>query len=197
MTDLLRGEMGFRGLAVTDALLMEGVRGGRSEGEAALRALEAGCDALLCPHDVEGVLDTVAGVEAGEALARIAAAAEPLPDPLAAAAAASVRHSGACAVGRGPHEPLVLDLDRRGAGEAVKKALGGLAVPAVAIVRSDRAWGGALELPREARDAVARAALLILLGPPRLLEGLAPRAWIQAPGHDPLTLAAVVRRIRG
>jgi beta-glucosidase-like glycosyl hydrolase len=195
MTDLLRGEMGFSGLVVTDALLMEGVRGGRSEAEAARLALEAGCDALLCPHDVEAVLDAVAGADAGEALARIAAAAEPLPDPLAAAAEASIRVGGAWPVGRGPHEPRVFDLDRRGAGEAVKGALPCLAVPAVAIVRSDRAWGGALELPREAREAARGAALVILLGPPLLLEGLAPRAWIQAPGHDPLTLAAVARRL--
>jgi len=197
MTDLLRKEMGFQGLAVTDALLMEGVRGGRSEGEAAVLALEAGCDALLVPEDVPGVLKAVEGVDAEAALARVAAASEPLPDPLAAAAEASVECTGPVNVGRGPHEPLVFDLDRRGAGDMARRAIGGLKVPAVLILRSDRAWGGALELPPDAREAAAKARLVILLGPKLLLEGLGPRACVSAPGHDPLTLLAVARRVRG
>ncbi len=197
MTDLLRGEMGFRGLVVTDALLMEGVKGGRSEGEAALLALEAGCDVLLVPSDVEGVLAAVEGAEAEESLERLKVAAEPLPDPLAAAAEASVESHGPVELGRGPHAPLVFDLDRRGAGEAAARAIGGLAASAVLILRSDRAWGGALELPAGAREAASCARLVILLGPKVLLEGLAPRAWVRAPGFDPLTLAAVARRVRG
>jgi len=182
---------------VTDALLMEGVRGGRSEGEAALLALEAGCDALLVPQDVEGVLNAVEGARAEQALARMEEAARPLPDPLAAAAEASVTYAGPLPVGAGPHEAVVFDLDRRGAGDAAGRAIGGLGVPAVLILRSDRAWGGALELPREAREAAANARLVILLGPKLLLEGLAPRAFVHAPGFDPLTLAAVARRVRG
>jgi len=197
MTDLLRKEMGFSGLAVTDALLMEGVKGGRSEGEAALLALAAGCDALLVPSDVEGVLAAVEEADADDALVRMAAAAEPLPDPLAAAAEASVTHAGPLPVGPGPHAPSVFDLDRRGAGEAAARAIGGLSAPAVLILRSDRAWGGALELPADARAAAAAARLVILLGPEVLLEGLSPAAWVRAPGHDPLTLAAVARRVRG
>jgi beta-glucosidase-like glycosyl hydrolase len=197
MTDLLRKEMGFPGLAVTDALLMEGVRGGRSEGEAALLSLEAGCDALLVPSDVEAVLAAVERADAAAALARMAAAAEPLPDPLAAAAEASVVSVGDVRVGPGPHAPEVFDLDRRGAGEAAARAIGGLAVPAVLIRRSDRAWGGALELPAAARHAGAAARLVILLGPKLLLDGFSPRAWVQAPGHDPLTVLSVARRVRG
>jgi beta-glucosidase-like glycosyl hydrolase len=197
MTDLLRKEMAFSGLAVTDALLMEGVRGGRSEGEAALLALEAGCDALLVPSDVEAVLAAAERADADEALARMAATAEPLPDPLAAAAAASVACEGEVRVGPGPCAPTVFDLDRRGAGESAARAIGGLSAPSVLILRSDRAWGGALELPREAREAAERARLVILLGPGLLLEGLSPRAHVQAPGHDPLTVEAVARRVRG
>ena len=51
LTDLLRGEMGFSGLVVTDALIMEGVLGG-GEAEAVVRALHAGCDCLLYPSDL-------------------------------------------------------------------------------------------------------------------------------------------------
>jgi beta-glucosidase len=51
LTDLLRGEMGFSGLVVTDALIMEGVLGG-GEAEAVVRALHAGCDCLLYLTDL-------------------------------------------------------------------------------------------------------------------------------------------------
>ncbi|WP_426246845.1 glycoside hydrolase family 3 protein [Nocardioides sp. LHG3406-4] len=48
---LLRDELGFDGLAVTDALDMAGVRAGRSPAEIAVRALRAGNDVLLMPSD--------------------------------------------------------------------------------------------------------------------------------------------------
>lgn len=46
MTDLLRGELGFEGLAVTDGLEMRGLTDGKDVSEAAVLALAAGCDAL-------------------------------------------------------------------------------------------------------------------------------------------------------
>jgi beta-glucosidase-like glycosyl hydrolase len=51
LTGLLRDELGFSGLVVTDALIMEGVLGG-GEAEAVVRALQAGCDCLLYPSDL-------------------------------------------------------------------------------------------------------------------------------------------------
>jgi beta-glucosidase-like glycosyl hydrolase len=51
LTELLRNELAFSGLVVTDALIMEGVLGG-GEAEAVVRALYAGCDCLLYPTDV-------------------------------------------------------------------------------------------------------------------------------------------------
>jgi beta-glucosidase-like glycosyl hydrolase len=193
ITDLLREELGFAGLVVTDALLMKGVLAGRSEAEAAVLALEAGCDALLCPADPEAVLEAIAGVEADASLERMATAARPLPDPLAAAAAASVTSGGTLPVGPGPHPPEVCDLD--GGGESPFPD--GLAVPTLVILRSDRAWGGPLELPAEVAERARRAGLVILLGPRVLLEGLEPSAWIHAPGRDPYTLAEVARRAYG
>jgi hypothetical protein len=53
LTRLLREELQFTGLVVTDALIMEGVLGG-GESEAVVRALDAGCDCLLYPSDVAG-----------------------------------------------------------------------------------------------------------------------------------------------
>ncbi|MGH7650420.1 MAG: glycoside hydrolase family 3 N-terminal domain-containing protein [Gemmatimonadaceae bacterium] len=51
LTDLLRNDMGFTGLVVTDALIMEGVLGG-GEADAVVRAVDAGCDCLLYPTNV-------------------------------------------------------------------------------------------------------------------------------------------------
>ena len=66
LTDLLRNQMGFKGLVVTDALEMGGIAKGFSSGEAAVRALEAGADALLMPSDPEAAIRAVvAAVESG------------------------------------------------------------------------------------------------------------------------------------
>ena len=64
LTDLLRKQLGFKGLIVTDALEMGGIAKGFSTGEACVRALEAGADTLLMPTDadvaVKAVMDAVA-----------------------------------------------------------------------------------------------------------------------------------------
>jgi len=59
---LLRGGLGFDGIVVTDAMIMEGVlESGHGEATAAVRAVAAGCDALLYPADVRLVAEAVAG----------------------------------------------------------------------------------------------------------------------------------------
>ena len=66
LTDLLRKEMGFQGLVVTDALDMGGIAKGFGGAEAAVRALEAGADVLLMPLDPEAALKAVvAAVQSG------------------------------------------------------------------------------------------------------------------------------------
>ncbi len=51
LTGLLRNELGFSGLVVTDALEMQAITSSFSQGEAAVRAIEAGADVLLMPTD--------------------------------------------------------------------------------------------------------------------------------------------------
>jgi beta-glucosidase len=51
----LRESLKFDGLIVTDALIMEGFRQQGGEADAAARALDAGCDLLLYPEDLQGV----------------------------------------------------------------------------------------------------------------------------------------------
>jgi beta-N-acetylhexosaminidase len=63
---LLKREMGFEGLVVTDALEMQGVAKQWPSGEAAVRALEAGADVLLMPPDPEAAVNAVvAAVKSG------------------------------------------------------------------------------------------------------------------------------------
>jgi beta-glucosidase-like glycosyl hydrolase/CubicO group peptidase (beta-lactamase class C family) len=52
VSDVLRRELGFRGLIVTDAMEMSGVRAAWT-GEAAVRAVGAGADIILLPPDPE------------------------------------------------------------------------------------------------------------------------------------------------
>ena len=56
---MLRGDMGFRGLVSTDAFNMRGLTSRYTQGDAAIRAIDAGADILLQPEDIPGVLDAV------------------------------------------------------------------------------------------------------------------------------------------
>ena len=67
VTGLLRDSLGFRGLAVTDALSMEGIGQGYDVARSAVLALQAGADILLKPTDPTKAIDAVvAAVERGE-----------------------------------------------------------------------------------------------------------------------------------
>jgi beta-glucosidase len=66
LRDVLREDLFFPGLTVTDALVMEGARHGRTEAQAAVAALRAGCDVLLYPQDADAVLAAIAAAVAGD-----------------------------------------------------------------------------------------------------------------------------------
>lgn len=59
VTDLLRKELGFDGLVVTDGLGMGAVHEGRVAGQVELEAFLAGHDVLLCPVDVSRAIDLI------------------------------------------------------------------------------------------------------------------------------------------
>ena len=59
VTDLLRDEMGFKGLIFTDALNMKGVSSFYKPGEVDLKALLAGNDVLLFAQDVPVAIDLI------------------------------------------------------------------------------------------------------------------------------------------
>jgi len=59
VTDLLKGELGFEGLAFTDAMNMQGVAKYYDPGEADVKALQAGNDMILFPVDVPKAIKQV------------------------------------------------------------------------------------------------------------------------------------------
>ena len=67
MTALLRDSLHFRGVAITDAMTMEGVGKGYGVAESSILAIKAGADILLKPSDPTAAIDAVvAAVERGE-----------------------------------------------------------------------------------------------------------------------------------
>ena len=63
LTDILRGQMGYDGIVVTDAMNMGAVTEQYTSVQAAVKALQAGADLVLMPEDFQeayqGVLDAV------------------------------------------------------------------------------------------------------------------------------------------
>ena len=66
LSGLLRQELGFEGLIVTDALVMEAIRKHYSPGEAAHLAFEAGADLILMPEDADAAIKAIcSGLRSG------------------------------------------------------------------------------------------------------------------------------------
>lgn len=66
VTEILKEELGFTGLVITDSLAMGAITESYTAGEAALAALEAGCDILLMPNGLTEAFDAiVSAVENG------------------------------------------------------------------------------------------------------------------------------------
>lgn len=59
LTDLLRQQMGFPGLIVTDALVMGAITQRYGANEAAVLAVEAGADVLMMPVDPAGAIEAI------------------------------------------------------------------------------------------------------------------------------------------
>jgi len=107
--ELLRGELGFEGLVVTDALGMSGLReagsGAATEGWLAVRALRAGCDLALYPLDLARSVRTVK--QAAEQDPRLRASLDASVERSEARLARLERaaQEGATGPGRGGSEP--------------------------------------------------------------------------------------------
>ena len=59
VTKLLREEMGFDGVVMTDALNMKAVAGQYSNAEVVVKSVKAGVDMLLAPEDLDGAIQAI------------------------------------------------------------------------------------------------------------------------------------------
>ncbi len=59
VNDILRKQLGFAGVVITDSLEMGAVTNDYTAAEAAVNAIEAGCDVLLCPDNFQEAFDAV------------------------------------------------------------------------------------------------------------------------------------------
>ena len=190
LVDLLRGELGFDGLVVTDAIIMEGLTEGGSEATASVDALAAGCDVLLYPQDPEAVIREVEAAVRDGRLPR-----ERVEDACRRLASAAERAGGA------PEGVYGADEDRRWALEAAVRSMRvcrgqpGLPGGPVRIVEIEDDLGGPFPpYPRNAFPAALRAAGVELAedGEPLVVLYSDIRAWKGRPGIS----AAAQARVR-
>lgn len=64
MIEILKKDLGFKGLVITDSMVMKAITNSYSASEAAVMAIEAGIDIILMPQDlgaaINGILDAIA-----------------------------------------------------------------------------------------------------------------------------------------
>ncbi|MDM7954420.1 MAG: glycoside hydrolase family 3 N-terminal domain-containing protein [Cyanobium sp. CZS 25K] len=203
LTGLLREELGFQGLIVTDALVMEAIAGRYGASEAAVLALEAGADLVLMPGDAEGAIDAiVAAVRSGRlSLEQLQTSLERRRLALARCPAdgGASASSPLGSLSNGPSAPdraLALELVQRSLERRGKGSVG--AGPGVNLIRLDNSLGcpflpggaPALALPAAAG---LRACLIDGQGPsPWSGDGEAPLA-LERLGEGPVLLQLFVR----
>lgn len=59
LTDKLRGELGFKGVIITDAMGMKAVSDRYASGESAVMTLQAGADIVLMPENLPEAFEAV------------------------------------------------------------------------------------------------------------------------------------------
>jgi beta-N-acetylhexosaminidase len=135
MVRMLREEMGFTGLIVTDAMEMQGVRAAWT-GEAAVRAVQAGADVILLPPDPEVAVKALVGAVRDGQLseARIDASVRRVLEAKERLGLDKNRRVDIAALGKGVDRP-----------EDVERALE-VARQSVTVVRND---GGVLPLGQD------------------------------------------------
>lgn len=193
--DILRDELGYEGLVVTDAMIMEGVLG-EGEAIAAVRALRAGCDLLLYPTDLDAVADAVQrALDDGEL------------DPARIRASAERRTAHARDAWQGKPDVSKLGEDRAWAEELARRVIhevrGTLQVPLTAVeltVVDDDVGGPYPPPPREpfSSELKARGAAVREAGGSAGDEATAVialfgdiRSWKGRPGYSANSLEAV------
>lgn len=224
--DLLRHELGFDGLVMTDAMDMGGLAAHFDPGEAAVRALEAGNDQVLFSPDTDAAIAAVReAVRSGrlsearidESVARVMRAkrgvkeggliARPLPGELAQRSITLVRDT---------HNLLPLRATRIAAiavsphGDSLDVALHDLQPTAtpddaevlvLLLALRPKSGAGRIFVPEDIQRLArehARKTIAIAFGSPYVLRELGDvSTFVCAWGVQPLLQAAAIRAIRG
>lgn len=58
-TEILREQLGFDGLIVTDSMVMDAITGRFSSGAAAVQAIHAGADLILIPENISDAVNAI------------------------------------------------------------------------------------------------------------------------------------------
>jgi len=191
LDQLLRQEMGFGGLVVTDALVMEAIAGRWGAGEAAVLAFEAGADLVLMPADADAAMAALlAALESGRiSRGRLERSLERREQALSSVAAAATPAGSCAGSGAAGVEQLESVSDLGLARELVMVSLetqgrpGLPAGPGVNLIRLDSALANPflpLMAPALQRPALAGYA-------PCLIDGRSPSPWSGDPAA-PLAL---------
>ncbi|MBC7895553.1 MAG: hypothetical protein H7066_09070 [Cytophagaceae bacterium] len=204
MTSLLRDTLGFRGLAITDAMTMEGVGKGYTVEESSVQAVQAGADMLLKPTDPTRAISAVlAAVERGDiSQARIDASVRRVLELKARSGVAFRRFVSLDSlreiVGAPAHRALANDIARRAItllrdrGNVVpiagKRTVVIQYMPETEL-RAGRVFAAALR----SADTSTRVYRISPTTAPSQLDALAPAIA----GAARVVLAAYVRRIEG
>ncbi len=220
MTDVLRTEMAFRGVAVTDAMNMAPARRW-PPGEAAVRALNAGNDLLLMPPDLAAARDgLLAALRGGqlprarlvEAVTRIltlkfrtAATAQPALDVIRSPAhQKAVREAGAASItvlrGRcsGPLVGGPVTVTASGGREAARTTL--VKELQNAGVRVQAAGGSVVHLVGygdKRTDLSPDAEVTVIMDTPTLLAAAASPTLIATYSSSPLSMSALAGVLAG
>ncbi|MEU8609726.1 glycoside hydrolase family 3 N-terminal domain-containing protein [Actinoplanes sp. NPDC048791] len=220
MTDVLRGELKFGGVAITDAMNMPPAMKWPA-GEAAVRALNAGNDILLMPPDLAGARDGImAGLKDGslkrerlvEAVTRVLTlkfrtAAQVRPELSALGSAEHVRAVGAADAAaitllKGPCSgPLV-------SGPVTVTASGGREAARITLVKAlqdagvkVQAAGGAVVhlvgYGDRQTDLSPDATVTVIMDTPQLLAGSRSPTLLATYSSSPLALSALAAVLAG
>lgn len=193
--DELRCSIGYDGLVVTDALVMDGALVGRRESDAAVEAIQAGADLLLYPNDARRVLHALEAALAGGTLGqeRLAESLRRYERALAASTAPTPP------VTRGPFDSADALADALLKQGMIRRAAPSLSGPLDLVVVDDDVGG---PYPPGPSDYVHRA-----LGPNLtgrytggsrvLLVFAEPRAWKGRSGFGPATREALAHHASG
>jgi beta-N-acetylhexosaminidase len=204
MSGLLRDSLGFRGLAITDAMTMEGVGKGYGVEESTVLAVKAGADIILKPSDVPRAIDAVVkAVESGSIPhSRIQQSVRRVLELKARSGVAFQRFTSLDAlrdvVGAPAHRAMAADIasraitllrDRGGALPLAGKPTLVVQYMPETELRAGRIFGAALR-------SVSPGVRVVKIGPtasPGLLDSLERMAQ----ESERVVLAAYVRRIEG